>query len=130
MKRLSDALFFLLSFEKFHKVVFCAGRMEEFQSMFVGRIFVFECIDFDYISRLRNITDRFDLSVDNGIFETQSDGTMDSKRKIQDCASYRQFDDIPLWCIQENTFLEDLDIELFFELFLIIKRFVVGDDIL
>ena len=69
MKRLSDQLVFLLPFEEFRDVVFCAGRMEEIQSMFVGREFIFEGIDLDHVSRLRDIADRLDLSVDDSVFE-------------------------------------------------------------
>ena len=69
VKRLGNQLFFLLSFEEFRKIVFDAGRVKEFQSMFVGRILIFEGIDFDDISGLRDIADRFDLSVDDCVFE-------------------------------------------------------------
>jgi len=69
VKRLGNQLFFLLSFEEFRKIVFGAGRVKEFQSMFVGGILIFEGIDFDDISGLRDIADRFDLSVDDCVFE-------------------------------------------------------------
>lgn len=69
VKRLSDQLLFLLPLEEFRHIVFCAGRMEEFHPMLVGGIFVLEGIDFDHVSGLRDIADRFDLSVDDSVFE-------------------------------------------------------------
>ncbi|HBB04658.1 TPA: hypothetical protein DCZ39_07355 [Patescibacteria group bacterium] len=98
--------------------------------MFVGRKLIFESIDFDDISGMRYITDRFDLSIDDSIFERQSYSAMHGKSKIQNSAAYRQFYDISLRCIQKDMFLEDLDIEIFFELFFVIQRFIVSNDIL
>ncbi len=96
LDRLVDQLVFLLSFEEFRNAGFGAGRMEEFQSMFVGRIFVFEGIDFDDISCLRNITDRLDLTIYDSIVEAQSDIAMHSESKVQNSAADRQFNDISL----------------------------------
>ena len=42
---------------------------------------IFESIDFDDISGMRYITDRFDLSIDDSIFERQSYSAMHGKAK-------------------------------------------------
>ena len=130
MERLSDQLLFLLSFEEFGDAGSRSGRMEEFQPMLIRGIFIFERIDLDDVSGLRDITDRFYLSVDDGVFEAQSDIAMHGESEIQHSAADRQFDDISLRGVEENALFENLDIELFFELLPIIQRFVIVDDIL
>ena len=62
-------LIFLLRFEEFGQVVFGTRRRKKFQSMFVGRKFIFESIDFDDISCLWSITYGLDFSVDNCVLE-------------------------------------------------------------
>lgn len=69
MQCLGNQLIFLFVLEIFGKVVPCSGSMEKFQSMFVGSISIFERIDLDDISGFWYITDRFNLSVDDSIFE-------------------------------------------------------------
>lgn len=130
LQRLSDELIPLFVLEELHEIILRSGGMEKLQSMFIGGIFVLEGIYLDDVSCLRDVADRFDLAVDDGVLERESDIAMHGEREIQHCASHRQFDDISLRRIQEDAFLEDLDIELLLELLLVVERLVVVDDLL
>jgi hypothetical protein len=108
-RHLFEDIIFLLCLEEFCQIVFRSGSMEKFQPMFIGGISVFERIDIDDITHLRSETDGFDLSIDESVFEPQSDIRMDSKSKIQYGAAHRKFNHIALWSIKENTFIQDFD---------------------
>ena len=98
--------------------------------MFICRISIFECIDFDNISSLRNIANWFDFSVYDSVFEAQSNIAMNSESKIQDSASNRKLYNISLWSIEENAFFQNLNIKLLFKLFFIIYWCIIINNFL
>lgn len=97
----------------------------------LGRgVFIFEGIDIDNISGLELVRDRLNLSVDNCIFESQTDRGMNTKCEIQNRRSDRQFLDISSRSINEDGLVKDFDIELRFEFFLLLCIDIVRNDLL
>ena len=83
LNRFLEPIFSFNSLEVFEKLVFGRWRAEKFDPMFIGNIFIFKGIDIYNVSGFQLIANWFDLTVDNGIFESQANSRMNTECKIQ-----------------------------------------------